>query len=79
MPDLIRITLDPKNCIGCNTCVSFARECWKLDFSEQKVDLIGSDGDKAFQSITIDQSLEEKNRLAARCCPVNVITVLPEK
>ena len=62
-------------CIGCNSCVEYSPNNWKISSNDGKSDLIGSvkKKDTFVKKIREDEIVE--NELAARDCPVKIIHI----
>lgn len=74
MPKIIQFR---EECIGCNSCVEYASQYWKMA-EDGKSELVGAQqkGDVFVRSIT---DLEvDQNVMAAMACPMKVIQVLDD-
>lgn len=74
-----KIVYDRKNCIGVSSCAILAEEFWKMN-EDNKADLIG--GKENAEGIwvrEIDEKDLEKNKEAARNCPVGVIKIFTKE
>lgn len=72
---MVIITLQRDKCIGCNYCVEFAYDRWRMSKKDGKSNLLGSVNRKGFHTVKVgDQELDENLR-AAEACPVNIIKV----
>lgn len=72
---MVIITQQRKKCIGCNYCVEFAENRWRMSKKDGKCTLIGGVDKKGFFTIKTDDSEYEENKRAADACPVNIISV----
>lgn len=72
MPKIIHFR--PK-CIGCNACVEAAPENWVISKNDGKAYLKKSKLKGKFHIAEIEDWLSEENKLAAKNCPVKIITV----
>lgn len=64
-----------EKCIGCYSCVEHAPSYWKMD-DDGLSTLLGSSEKKGIFLRDIDESDVEKNKKAAKDCPVNIIKVV---
>ncbi len=60
-----KITLDRKNCIGCNACEAICPENWK----------VLNDGKSVFKKELLSEEEYPHNKEAEESCPVNVIHI----
>ena len=75
------IRLKRTGCIGAVSCEAMAPLHWKLA-DDGKIDLINSkliDKENDIWELVIDEKDLEKNKDAAKACPVNVMEVYDEK
>jgi ferredoxin len=62
-------------CIGCNYCVEFAPQRWRMSKKDGKVTLLGGEDKKGFYTVRVTQDELEANVKAAKACPMNIIQV----
>lgn len=74
---MIRIIQQRNKCIGCNACVEAADYRWRISRKDGKCTLVGGVEKRGFYSVVVDDMELEDNLLAAKNCPVNIITVTP--
>jgi ferredoxin len=72
---LIIITQQRIKCIGCNYCVEFAPDRWRMSKKDGRCTLIGSRDKKGFHSVKAFDHEYEENVKAAEACPVKIIQV----
>lgn len=73
---MIRITQQRAKCIGCNACVEAADYRWRISKKDGKCTLVGGVEKRGyFTTVANDHELED-NLLAAKNCPVKIITVI---
>lgn len=72
---MVRITQQRAKCIGCNACVEAADYRWRVSRKDGKCTLIGAIEKKGFYTIVVNDHELDDNLLAAKNCPVNIITV----
>ncbi len=74
MPKIIHLR---NKCIGCNSCVEHASSFWKINPEDGKSDLKAAKekNKNGIFVLEISEVDREKNELAARDCPVNIIQV----
>ena len=72
---MVIITHQREKCIGCNYCVEFAYERWRMSKKDGKVTLIGGVNKKGFHTAKIGNEEFEENKKAAASCPVKIIQV----
>jgi ferredoxin len=71
----LKIVHDQKRCIGCNSCVSLAPQCWSMNEETGKAELIGAKKKgNVFVGEIFDCDLDS-NKQAAEACPVNIIQI----
>ena len=71
----VKVVHNRKKCIGCNSCIEIAPQCWMMDPKDGKSRLIGS---KEKNALFVGETFEcdkEANKLAAEACPVKIIKV----
>lgn len=71
----ITVTQVRERCIGCNYCVEYAPERWRMSKKDGKSVLLGAKEKKGFHSVRIGPEELEENLKAAEVCPVNIIKV----
>lgn len=72
---MIQITQKRINCIGCNACVEAAPNRWRISTKDGRSVLIGAKEKKGFFTVNVHDVEFEENLLAAKNCPVNIITI----
>ncbi len=72
---MIKIIQYRDNCIGCNSCVEYAPDTWKIDEKDGKSTLIGATKNKNAFILAIDESMLEENEKAAQNCPMSIIQI----
>lgn len=72
---MVRITQQRAKCIGCNACVEAADYRWRVSRKDGKCTLIGAIEKKGFYTVVVNDHELDDNLLAAKNCPVNIITV----
>lgn len=73
-----KIIYDRQNCIGVSSCALLAEDFWKMA-ADDKADLVGSkENSSGVWERHIDEKDLEKNKEAARNCPVGVIKIVDE-
>jgi len=72
---MVIISHQREKCIGCNYCVEFARERWRMSKKDGKVTLIGGEDKKGFYTARVGDEEMEENVKAAAACPMNIIQV----
>jgi ferredoxin len=74
---MVRIIQQRNKCIGCNACVEAADYRWRISRKDGKCTLVGGIEKRGFYSVVVNDMELEDNLLAAKNCPVNIITVTP--
>lgn len=72
---MVRITQQRIKCIGCNACVEAADYRWRISRKDGKCTLVGGVEKRGFYTVVVNDHELEDNLLAAKNCPVNIITV----
>jgi ferredoxin len=73
---MVIVTLQRAKCIGCNYCVEMAPVQFQMSKKDGKSVLIHSQNAKGFFTLkSYDHSIVEKCELAAKSCPVKIISV----
>ena len=73
---MVIVTLQRAKCIGCNYCVEMAPVQFQMSKKDGKSVLIHSQNAKGFYTLkSPDYSIFEKCELAAKACPVKIISV----
>ena len=73
---MIVITLQRNKCIGCNYCVEFAPEQYRISKKDGKSVLLQSVEKRGFHTLkSPDESILEANLNAKDACPVKIISV----
>jgi len=72
---MVVVTLQRKKCIGCNYCVELAPAHFQMSKKDGKTVLLHSIEKKGFFTIkNPDNTVYESCDLAAKACPVKIIT-----
>ncbi len=72
---MVVVTLQRKKCIGCNYCVELAPANFQMSKKDGKTVLLHSTEKKGFFTIkNPDNTIYESCDLAAKACPVKIIT-----
>lgn len=73
---MVIVTLQRAKCIGCNYCVEMAPTQFQMSKKDGKSVLIHSQNAKGFFTLkSHDHGIVEKCELAAKACPVKIISV----
>ncbi len=72
---MVIITHQREKCIGCNYCVEFAFQRWRMSKKDGKATLLGGENKKGFYTVRVDDAEFDENERAAKACPVNIIQV----
>lgn len=64
-----------KRCIGCNYCVEFAPERWRMSKKDGKVTLLGGEEKKGVYTTRVGDEEYDNNAKAAHACPMNIIQI----
>jgi ferredoxin len=73
---MVIVTLQRAKCIGCNYCVEMAPVHFQMSKKDGKSVLIKSIDAKGFFTLkSHDHAIVEKCELAAKACPVKIISV----
>ncbi|MBD78680.1 MAG: ferredoxin [Crocinitomicaceae bacterium] len=72
---MVIITHQREKCIGCNYCVEFAFDQWRMSKKDGKATLIGAVNKKGFHTARVQDENLEANEKAAQACPVKIIQV----
>lgn len=72
---MIRIIQQRDKCIGCNYCVEFAIDRWRMSKKDGKCTLIGGVNKNGFYNVVVGDDEYEDNLKAAKACPVKIIRV----
>lgn len=72
---MVIITLQRNKCIGCNYCVEFAYDRWRMSKKDGKSNLLGATEKGGFFTVRVDDEEYEANDKAAKACPVKIIKV----
>lgn len=73
---MVVVTLQRDKCIGCNYCVEMAPAQFQMSKKDGKSVLIKSVDSKGFYTLkSPDHTIVENCELAAKACPVHIITV----
>lgn len=72
---MVIITYQRHKCIGCNYCVEFAYNRWRMSKKDGKATLIGGVNRKGFYTVKVREDELEENIKAAEACPVKIIHV----
>ncbi len=70
-----KISQQRNNCIGCGSCVMYAKNTWSMNDADGKADLKNSikKGDVFVAEVDIDEL--EENQNAAKSCPMQIIKI----
>ncbi|MCK5589266.1 MAG: ferredoxin [Candidatus Pacebacteria bacterium] len=70
-----KISHQRKNCIGCGSCVMYAKNRWKMNDKDGLADLIGGKekGDYIVAEADIDEFNDNKE--AEKVCPMQIIKI----
>lgn len=71
----MKIVYYRNDCIGCNSCVEHAPDCWKISEDDGKVVLIDSIEKNGVFVKEISEGDLPENELAARDCPMGIIKI----
>lgn len=73
---MVIVTLQRNKCIGCNYCVEMAPAQFQMSKKDGKSVLLQSHNSKGFFTLkSHDYSIHEACELAAKACPVKIISV----
>jgi ferredoxin len=73
---MVIVTLQREKCIGCNYCVEMAPAQFQMSKKDGKSVLLKSTNTKGFHTLkSHEHTIVELCELAAKACPVNIITV----
>lgn len=73
---MVVITLQRKKCIGCNYCVELAPDQFQMSKKDGKTVLLHGQDKKGFFTLkSNDELIFEAADLAAKACPVKIISV----
>jgi ferredoxin len=73
---MVIVTLQRAKCIGCNYCVEMAPVQFQMSKKDGKSVLLHSKDAKGFFTLkSYDHNIVEKCDLAAKACPVKIISV----
>lgn len=73
---MVVVTLQRDKCIGCNYCVELAPAQFQMSKKDGKSVLIKAVDSKGFHTLkSPDHTIVENCELAAKACPVHIITV----
>jgi ferredoxin len=73
---MVIVTLQRDKCIGCNYCVEMAPAQFQMSKKDGKSVLLKSVDSKGFYTLkSPDHTIVENCELAAKACPVHIITV----
>lgn len=73
---MVIVTLQRNKCIGCNYCVEMAPVQFQMSKKDGKSVLINSQNAKGFFTLkSYDHSIMENCELAAKACPVKIISI----
>lgn len=76
---MIRITQLREKCIGCNYCVEFAPDRWRMSKKDGKSTLVGATQKRNMHSVIAGDHEYDENVKAAEACPVKIIKVEKKK
>ncbi len=69
------ITQVRRKCIGCNYCVEYAREQWRMSTKDGKSVLLHAKEKNGFYTVRVGDEFLDQNEKAAAACPVKIIKV----
>ncbi len=73
---MVVVTLQREKCIGCNYCVEMAPTQFQMSKKDGKSVLLKSTNNKGFYTLkSPDHTIVENCELAAKSCPVKIISV----
>jgi len=73
---MVVVTLQQAKCIGCNYCVEFAPAHFRMSKKDGKTVLLQASEKKGFHTLkSADNTIFEACALAAKACPVKIISV----
>ena len=72
---MVVVTQQRAKCIGCNYCVEFAYEYWRMSKKDGKSTLLGAKDKKGFHTVKLEEDAYDANKKAADACPVKIISV----
>lgn len=72
---MVIVSQKRERCIGCNYCVEFAEQRWRMSKKDGKSVLLGAKEKKGFYTVRVGDEEYEENVRAAKACPVNIIQV----
>ena len=74
------VSLQRKKCIGCNYCMEFAPEQFRMSKKDGKSVLIGSQNKNGFHTIKMQNDIYlQQVEIAKLACPVKIIQVSHKK
>jgi ferredoxin len=73
MPKIIQFR---EECIGCNSCVEYAKNYWKMNDADGKSDLLGAEEKNGVFIKDIAEFEIEGNEDAALACPMKIIHIV---
>ena len=72
---MVVVTLQHATCIGCNHCVELAPAHFQMSKKDGKTVLLHASEKKGFHTLkSFDDSIFEACELAAKACPVKIIS-----
>jgi len=72
---MVIITYQRDKCIGCNYCVEYAFDRWRMSKKDGKSTLLGATEKSGFHTVHVGDEEYEGNVKAAKACPVKIIKV----
>lgn len=75
MPKIIHFR---QECIGCNSCVEYAKNYWKMNDEDGKSDLLGAEEKNGVFIKNIEDFEIEDNEMAALGCPMKIIHIVDD-
>lgn len=73
---MVIVTLQRNKCIGCNYCVEMAPAQFQMSKKDGKTVLLKAVDSKGFHTLkSTDHTITEHCELAAKACPVNIISI----
>lgn len=67
------ISQQRKNCIGCGSCVMYSPDCWKINDTDGKADLVNGVQKGLVVVAEVGMEYLEENKKVANVCPMQII------
>lgn len=68
-----------EECIGCNSCVEYAKNYWQINPIDGKSDLLGAEEKKGVFIKNITEFEIAENEMAAIACPMKIIHIVDDR